>query len=88
MDEGRVTALTLLDLSLLFTLYTTSLSYVIKRPIVKHHLYAEDTQIYLTLSLKNPDIYLEILTKCLPGVSSWMSSRKLKLNPDQNEFFY
>ena len=121
LDEGRVTALTLLDLSaafdtldhssiacgvphgsvlgtLLFTLYTTPLSYVIQRhnvkPLsyviqrhnVKHHLYADDTQIYLSLSLKNPDISLETLTKCLQDVSSWMSSRKLKLNPDKTDF--
>ena len=38
---------------LLFTLYTTPLlnSYVIQRHNVKHHIYAEDTQIYLSLSL-------------------------------------
>ena len=71
---------------LLFTLYATLLSYVIQRHNVKHHLYADDTQIYLSLSLKNPDISLEILRKCLQDVSSWMSSRKLKLNPDKTEF--
>ena len=69
-----------------FTLYTTPLSYVIQRHNVKHHLYADDTQIYLSLSLKNPDISLEILTKCLQDVPSWMSSRKLKLNPDKTDF--
>ena len=34
----------------------------------------------------NPNISLDILTKCLQDVSSWMSSMKLKLNPDQTEF--
>ena len=55
---------------LLITLYTNPLSYVIWRHNnVKHHLYADDTQIYVSLSLKNPDISLEILTKCLQDVS-------------------
>ena len=35
---------------------------------------------------KNPDISLEILTKCLQDVSFWISSRKLKLDPDKTEF--
>ena len=63
-----------------------SLSFVVQSHNVKHHLYADDTRIYLFLSLKNPDISLEILTKCLQDVSSWMSSRKLKLNPDKTDF--
>ena len=29
---------------------------------------------------------MEILTKCLQDVSSWMSARKLKLNPDKTDF--
>ena len=71
---------------LLFTLYTTPLSYVIQGHNVKHYLYADDTRIYLSLSLKNPDISLKILTKCLQDVSSWISSRKLKLYPDKTDF--
>ena len=71
---------------LLFNLYTTPLSNVIQMHNVKHHVYADNTQIYLSLSLTNPDISLEILTKCLQDVSSWMSPRKLKLNPDKTDF--
>ena len=35
---------------LLFTLYTTPLSLVINRHHLSHHLYADDTQIYISLS--------------------------------------
>ena len=44
---------------LLLTLYTTPLSYVIQRHNVKHHLYADDTQIYLSLSLKKSRYFFE-----------------------------
>ena len=57
------------------------------RGVLTHpNLYPDDTQIYLSLSLKNSDISLEILTKFLRDVSAWMSSRKLNINPDKTEF--
>lgn len=71
---------------LLFTLYTTPLSSVIDRHLVSHHLYADDTQIYLSLSNQNPEHSLEILQNCLRDVFSWMTNCKLKLNPDKTEF--
>ena len=36
---------------LLFTLYTTPLINIISRHNVCHHLYADDTQFYITLSM-------------------------------------
>ena len=36
--------------SILFTLYTAPLSHVIAEHDVEHHLYADDTQIYISLS--------------------------------------
>ena len=39
--------------------------------------------LFYLLSLKNTDISLEIRTKCLQNLSSWMPPRKLKVNPDK-----
>ena len=36
--------------AILFTLYTAPLSHVIADHDVEHHLYADDTQIYISLS--------------------------------------
>ena len=71
---------------MLFTLYTTPLSYVIQQHQINHHLYADDTQIYISLSSTNPTFSLAQLQKCLQDVFCWMTSSKLKLNPDKTEF--
>ena len=71
---------------LLFTLYTTPLSSVIQSHNLEHHLYADDTQIYV--SLTTPDMFrsLNQLIDCLQDSSIWMKNSKLKLNVDMTEF--
>ena len=70
----------------LFTLYTSPLSQVISKFDVTHHLYADDTQIYLAVDSRNFDSSIEELTECLKSVQEWMVGVKLKLNPEKNEF--
>ena len=70
----------------LFTLHTTPLSAIISSFDINHHLYADDTQIYMSLSVSNAKESLEKLQHCLMGVSAWMTRSKLKLNPSMTEF--
>ena len=69
----------------LFSLYTTSLSQVIANRNLSHHLYADDTQVYISLSQSNGQESLSTLSDCLTDILSWMESSKLKLNPDKTD---
>ena len=72
---------------LLFSLYTTHLSLIIgKQKGIKFHFYADDSQVYVHLSQKNASPAFEQLNRCLNYVKEWMSTSKLKLNPDKTEF--
>ena len=71
---------------LLFTLYTTPLSSLVSGHAIPHHLYANDSQLYVSFSSGNSAAQLNGLQSCLASVQSWMSTNKLKLNPDKMEF--
>ncbi len=71
---------------LLFTLYTTPLSQVISDHSVPHHLYADDSQLYVSFASQEFSDSLEKLQSCLSSVQRWMLANKLKLNPDKTEF--
>jgi hypothetical protein len=72
---------------LIFTMYITPLSNVINQfhPL-KHCLYADDTQIFTSLTPQTAQSTLQILKNCLTSIQTWMSANMLKLNPDKTEF--
>ena len=72
--------------SVLFTLYTT-LSSVIQSHNVDHHLYTNDTQIYISLATPYINCSLNQLRHCLHDTFHWMTNSKLKLNANKTEFF-
>ena len=72
---------------LLFSLYTVPLSREIASfKGIDHHLYADDTQVYLSINPESPELDLFKLGECLSRVQLWMHDNILKLNPDKTEF--
>ena len=71
---------------ILFTLYTTPLSSMIFAHAIPHHLYADDSQLYVSFASGDSAAALNGLQSCLASVQSWMSTNKLNLNPDKTEF--
>ena len=71
---------------LLFTLYTTPRSSLVSGYAIPHHLYADDSQLYVSFSSGDSAAALGSVQSCLASVQSWMSTNKLKLNPDKTEF--
>ena len=67
----------------LFSLYTKSLSQVITNHNLSHHLYAVDTQVYISLSQSSAQESVSTLSNCLTDILLWLESSKLKLNPDK-----
>ena len=73
-------------LVLCFSLSTTSLSNLVSTYAIPHHLYADNSQLYVSFSSDDSAAALNGLQSCFASVQSWMSTDKLNLNPDKTEF--
>ena len=74
---------------ILFTIYTVPIGDICRRHQVEFHLYANDTQIYLSFSCSIPNSKHDCATrikKCIDEISIWMTQNLLKLNSDKMEF--
>lgn len=71
---------------LLFIMYTTPLSSLLSSTPVHHHLYADDTQLYISFSPHKYQSNISLLQSVFSKVSTWMSANQLSLNPSKTEF--
>ena len=71
---------------LVFTLYTTPLTSLVSGHAIRHHPYADDSQLHVSFSSGDSAAVLNGLESCLASVQSWMSTNQLKLNPDKTVF--
>ena len=71
---------------LLFVMYTTPLSTLLSSTAVDHHLYADDTQLFISFSPSLFNSSVNQLQSVFSLVSIWMSANLLSLNPSKTEF--
>ena len=71
---------------LLFIIYTTPLSSLLSSSPVSHHLYADDTQLFISFSPLSFASTTDSLQTTISTVANWMSSNLLCLNQSKSEF--
>jgi len=71
---------------LLFTLYTTPIGNILSNSSVSFHLYADDTQLYISFSAADSSATLASISSTLDIIHSWLCRNRLTVNPDKTEF--
>ena len=71
---------------MLFTLYTTPLSYILQKSGAFFHFYADDTQLYISFPPALSHKPLSVLSSTLDLVHTWFTNNRLCLNPSKTEY--
>ena len=74
---------------ILFTIYMSPLSEIMRDHELNYHSFADDTQVYLGFSPKDGSSQLAAKSKvenCIHDIRKFMTVNKLKLNDDKTEF--
>ena len=70
---------------ILYLLYTTSLSEIIRNHGLDYHFYADDTQLYISFKDCDVDVARLRVENCVADICYWMELNELKLNHDKTE---
>lgn len=69
----------------LFSIYISPIGQIVSGHGISHQQYADDTQLYISLSKSNPAIGISQLETCLSSLHSWFCHNGLCLNPTKSD---
>ena len=69
-----------------FCLYLPPLGAILRHHNIDYHIYADDTQLYISFKCKDPLKSLTKLNMCISDIRVWMIKNKLKINDSKTEF--
>jgi len=73
---------------ILYVLYTAELECIVERHGMKLHQYADDCQIYISVSVVDAPAPASRLSACITDVNCWMSASRLRLNPAKTQIMW
>jgi hypothetical protein len=70
---------------ILFNIYSQPLGEIARKHNLKHHFYADDTQLYISFAAKNSSNYAQLVSSCVTDIKQWMQLNLLMLNDSKTE---
>jgi hypothetical protein len=73
---------------ILFIIYTSPLGKILRKHNASYHLYADDSQLYLSFKMSEQEDAYSQMETCISEIRSWMSQNFLCLNDSKTEVIY
>ena len=67
-------------------IYMLPIGSIMRHHDIDFHIYADDTQLYVSFDLSNPNVALDRINLCTSDLRIWMIRNKLKINYSKTEF--
>ena len=67
-------------------LYLLPICAILKYHTIGYHVYADDTQLYISFKCRQPLESISKVNSCLYDIRRWMITNKLKINDSKTEF--
>jgi len=72
----------------LYILYTAKLEHVVTQHGMRLHKYADDSQLYLHVTVSDTVVAVQCFAACVSKVNDWMRASRLRLNPAKTELMW